>query len=109
MFVLDGEVATGSRYSVHGQLEVGPLEREAREFAVRLLDASGNDLPNAVAIDVGVIQNRSTGQKTWAVVEANKAWFAHCYAANPERVLDVVLRATGPRAQFSPEDKAFLR
>ena len=109
LFVLDGEVATGSRYSVHGQLEVGPLEREAREFAVRLLDASGNDLPNAVAIDVGVIQNRSTGQKTWAVVEANMAWFAHCYAADPERVLDVVLRATGPRDQFSPEDKAFLR
>ena len=109
MFVLDREVVTGSRYSVHGRLEVGPLEREAREFAVRLLDASGNDLPNAVAIDVGLIQDRSTGRKTWAAVEANMAWFAHCYAADPERVLDVVLKATGPRDQFSPEDKAFLR
>jgi hypothetical protein len=36
-------------------------------------------------------------------------WFAHSYAADPDHVLDVVVRATGPRDEFPPGDRPFLR
>lgn len=45
----------------------------------------------------------------WAVVEANMAWFSHAYAADPARVLDVVLRAAGPHEHLRPRDLAFER
>ncbi|MFF3242763.1 hypothetical protein ACFYWY_03275 [Streptomyces sp. NPDC002870] len=45
----------------------------------------------------------------WAVVEANMAWFSTCYAADPDRALDVVLRSAGPRAQVAERDRPFRR
>ena len=74
-----------------------------------MLAAADNDLPSAVAVDVGLVQDPDTGRETWAAVEANMVWFAHGYAADPDRVLDVVLRATGPRDGFAARDRAFLR
>jgi len=37
------------------------------------------------------------------------AWFAHSYAADPDRVLDVVLRSAGPLVNVAEGDFGFLR
>ncbi|MFH8608683.1 ATP-grasp domain-containing protein [Streptomyces sp. NPDC018029] len=105
-FVLDGRVVTGSRYAVRGLLGPGPLSDGARAFAGRVLAhcaGAGPRLPRAVVLDVGVLADGR-----WAVVEANMAWFA-IYAADPDRVLDVVLAATGPPDAVAPADRPFLR
>ncbi|MET7281978.1 ATP-grasp domain-containing protein [Kribbella sp. NPDC005582] len=104
LFVLDGEVVTGSRYATFGHLDVGPLVESARTFALDVIA----DLPSAVVVDVGQIADPATARRRWAVVEANMPWFAQSYGADPARVLDVILRATGPLSQFSPVDRRFL-
>jgi hypothetical protein len=114
LFVLDGEVRTGSRYARYGHLDTAPLagdrnEAQVRAFARGLLDAEGGSLPSAVTVDVGLVQDPDTGHDRWAVVEANMPWFAHSYAADPDAVLDVVLRATGPRSAVAAPDQRFLR
>ncbi|MGA5817451.1 ATP-grasp domain-containing protein [Kitasatospora sp. NPDC094028] len=108
LFVLDGEVRTGSRYARFGRLDPAPLTADATAFARRLLDAAGDTLPGAVALDVGPIADPYDPAEHWAVVEANLPWFAHCYAADPERVLDVVLRAAGPAAELPAADRRFV-
>lgn len=114
LFLLDQRIAGASRYAVHGRLDTAPLhrdghEREVRAFTEQLLAATGEDLPGAVAVDVGLLHDPDTGREGWAVVEANMPWFANSYAADPDGVLDVVLRATGPYHQFSNRDRPFLR
>lgn len=104
LFVLDGEVVTGSRYATFGHLDVGPLPDSARAFALDVID----DLPSAVVVDVGEIADPATARRTWAVVEPNMPWFAQSYGADPAGVLDVIQRATGPLSQFSPADRRFL-
>ncbi|MFI5861449.1 ATP-grasp domain-containing protein [Streptomyces sp. NPDC051546] len=108
LFLLDGEIAAGSRYAVHGRLDPAPLDvdpraAEVRAFAARLLAAAGDTLPSAVTVDVGFADGAVV------VVEANMAWFSHCYAADPERVLDVVLRSAGPLGRVSEGDGRFVR
>ncbi|MFJ2577591.1 ATP-grasp domain-containing protein [Kitasatospora aureofaciens] len=105
LFVLDGEVRTGSRYARFGRLDPA----EATAFARRLLAAAGDTLPSAVALDVGPLADPYDPAEHWAVVEANMPWFAHCYAADPDGVLDVVLRAAGPSAALTPADRRFAR
>ena len=112
LFVLDGEPATGSRYARYGRLDTAPLpgdphEAQVRDFARRLLAGVAATLPSAVVVDVGLLQDPDTGREQWAVVEANMPWFAHAYAADPDRVLDVVLRSAGPRAALAPADRRF--
>ncbi|WP_110945518.1 ATP-grasp domain-containing protein [Streptomyces avicenniae] len=117
LFLLDGRIAAASRYAVHGRLDAAPLaddpcEGDVRRFARRLLDVAGAALPSAVTVDVGLLADDTggTGGGTrWAAVEANMAWFSHSYACEPDAVLDVVLRATGPRARVTPRDRPFLR
>lgn len=114
LFALEGQVTAGSRYAVYGRLDVAPLagdrhEQAVRAFAGRLLAECGGSLPSAAVVDVGLIQDPDTGEERWAVVEANMPWFAHCYAADPDRVLDVVIRSAGPIGQCSERDRAFLR
>ncbi|MFJ9691077.1 ATP-grasp domain-containing protein [Kitasatospora sp. NPDC101183] len=109
LFLLDGEVLTGSRYARFGRLDPAPLTAGAAGFARRLLDAVGDTLPGAVALDVGPLADPYDPAEHWAVVEANMPWFAHCYAADPDRVLDVVLRAAGPAAELAPADRRFVR
>ncbi|MFB7057568.1 ATP-grasp domain-containing protein [Streptomyces vinaceus] len=104
LFVLDGEVAAGSRYAVHGRPDPAPLAPRAAAFAREVLKATAEGLPNAVCVDIGRL-----GDGGWAVVEANMAWFAHCYAAEPDRVLDVVLRAAGPLHRVADRDRPFRR
>ncbi|WP_443065098.1 ATP-grasp domain-containing protein [Streptomyces sp. NBC_00576] len=115
LFVLDGRVVTGSRYAVYGRLDPAPLDGDGREsevlrFADQLLAAEGHSLPSAVTVDVGLVQDPDRGgRERWAVVEANMPWFSHSYGARVERVLDVVLRAAGPRGWVAAADEGFLR
>ncbi|MER5413590.1 ATP-grasp domain-containing protein [Streptomyces virginiae] len=109
LFLLDGEIAAGSRYAVHGRLDPAPLDEDGRGadvrgFAAALLAATGPDLPSAVTVDVGLVG--ATGR--YAVVEANMPWFSNSYAARPEAVLDVVLRAAGPLDRVGPADLPFV-
>lgn len=104
LYLLDGRVHTGSRYGVSGQLRPAPLSAEARAFGHELLSATGHTVPSAIVVDVGIT---ATGR--WAVVEANAAWASGCYAADPDRALDVVLRAAGPAARLAERDAAFVR
>ncbi|MEU8539262.1 ATP-grasp domain-containing protein [Streptomyces sp. NPDC048717] len=120
LFVLDGEVRAGSQYATFGRLDARPLdghrqEDAVREFAAGLLTACGDGLPSAVVVDVGLLtpaepggSGHSAGDQC-AVVEANMAWFSNCYAADPNRALDVVLRAAGPRARLAERDRRFCR
>jgi hypothetical protein len=115
LFVLDGRVVTGSRYAVYGRLDPAPLDGDEHEpevlrFADRLLTAEGDSLPSAVTVDVGLVQDPDRdGREQWAVVEANMPWFSHSYAARVEGVLDVVLRAAGPRGRVGRGDERFVR
>ena len=59
-------------------------------------------------VDVGLIAE-GDGKPAPAVIEANAAWASGHYAADPERVLDVVLRAAGPMTEIGERDRTFLR
>ncbi|MFJ7956475.1 ATP-grasp domain-containing protein [Streptomyces sp. NPDC096319] len=115
LFLLDGRIATGSRYAVFGRLDPGPLDGrgavagEIAAFVERLVAEAGTALPSAVVVDVGQLLDPYRPGHRWAVVEANMAWFSHAYAADPARVLDVVLRAAGPREAVRPGDLPFVR
>ncbi|MFI1937487.1 ATP-grasp domain-containing protein [Streptomyces purpureus] len=104
LFALDGEVAAGSRYATHGRLDPGPLDTGAHVFARELLGATAKTLPSAVCVDIGRLTDGH-----WAVVEANMAWFAHSYTAEPDRVLDVLLRAAGPLTHVRDPDLPYVR
>ncbi|MEU6630772.1 ATP-grasp domain-containing protein [Streptomyces parvus] len=113
LFVLDGEIRTGSQYAVYGRLDAAPLaghsqEAAARAFAHRLIEECGDTLPGAVVVDVGRI-GRPGRAPAWAVVEANMAWFSTVYAADPDRALDVVLRSAGPGGLVPERDLEFRR
>ncbi|GGX97479.1 hypothetical protein GCM10010324_49580 [Streptomyces hiroshimensis] len=82
LFLLDGEVRTGSQYAVFGRLDAAPLDGHPQraailEFASRLAGAAGHTLPSAVVVDVGLM-SAGDGAPRWAVVEANMAWFSNC-------------------------------
>ncbi|MET9079823.1 ATP-grasp domain-containing protein [Streptomyces sp. NPDC004232] len=115
LYLLDGEVRTGSQYATFGRLETERLdghryEDAVLEFADDLLATSGGGLPSAVVLDIGLLATPEHGAADqWAVVEANMAWFSNCYAADPDRVLDVVLRSAGPRTQIAERDRPFCQ
>ncbi|MBO1332539.1 ATP-grasp domain-containing protein [Streptomyces sp. VRA16 Mangrove soil] len=107
LFLLDGEVRTGSRYARRGQLDVAPLDTdelhdEVRDFARRLPSST---LPSAIVVDVG----RLADDGGWAVVEANAAWASGHYACDADAALDVVLRAARPVDAVGHRDARFLR
>lgn len=109
LFVLDGEIVTGSRYAVRGALDVVPLKDDAHhgevlDFTSQLFTSPGvPPLPGAVVVDVGTVDGR------WAVVEANAAWASGHYACDSDAALDVVPRAARPVAEVGPPDARFLR
>ena len=108
LHVLDGEVVTGAQYAIDGDLAIEPPAGHESEqlilgFAREVLSESAETLPSAVVVDVGLIDGEP------AVIEANAAWASGHYAADPERVLDVVLRAAGPESEAADRDRAFLR
>jgi hypothetical protein len=103
LYLLDGEVHTGSQYAQQGRLSLGPLNKDAAAFGAELLAECGDTLPSAIVMDVG------TADGTWLVIEANAAWASGMYAADPQRALDVVLQAAGPAEAVIPRDHRFLR
>ncbi|WP_017591898.1 ATP-grasp domain-containing protein [Nocardiopsis potens] len=114
LFLLDGEVRAGGRYASFGRLDAVPLHRDplgsgALAFAGRLLAEHAVTLPSATVLDVGLMRPDGDAAEQWAVVEANMAWFSGCYAADPDRVLDVVLRSAGPRRELRGGDRRFVR
>lgn len=115
LYVLDGEILAGAQYAVDGDLDIEPLEgHESREqilgFGREVLRDCADTLPSAIVVDIGLIADADgTGKTAPAVIEANAAWASGHYAADPERVLDVVLRAAGPLAEAGEHDRRFLR
>ncbi|WP_406278612.1 ATP-grasp domain-containing protein [Embleya sp. NBC_00896] len=108
LFCLDGAVHAASRYATAGDLDIAPIHACARgsdalAFGADVLAASRADLPSAIVVDVG---ETDAG---WAVVEANAAWASGGYGCDIDRVLDVVLRAGGPRREQRPRDTPFIR
>ncbi|MFF4993761.1 hypothetical protein [Streptomyces sp. NPDC000656] len=43
------------------------------------------------------------------MIEANAAWASGTYACDPQRALDVVLRAAAPLDSLADRDREFLR
>ncbi len=99
-FVADRKVETLSAYWRDGQPAktedglwvAGDADlQDARRFCESLLSDDGVPVPDAVAIDVGVIQSRG-----WAVIECNAACAAGIYGCDPIAVLRVLRRACNP-------------
>ncbi|MFC1410315.1 ATP-grasp domain-containing protein [Streptacidiphilus sp. N1-12] len=103
LYLLDGAVHTGSRYARHGRLSLGPLDEDAAAFGAELLAECGDTLPSAIVVDVGEAHG------CWSVIEANAAWASGMYTSDPQRALDVVLRAAGPHGTVTSRDHPFLR
>ncbi|MFI9723295.1 ATP-grasp domain-containing protein [Streptomyces sp. NPDC052396] len=103
LHLLDGRVHTGSRYAEHGRLAPGPLSPEAAAHGAGLLAGYGHTLPSAIVVDIGLVRGE------WAVVEANAAWASGIYTADPDRSLEVVLRAAGPREAVAERDRPYVR
>lgn len=104
LHLLDGAVHTAGQYAEAGRLRTGPAHGDALAFGRDVLATAGGTLPSAIVVDVG-----RDDEGRWAVIEANAAWGSGCYAADPDRALDTVLRAAGPLAALSPYDRGFLR
>ncbi|MGI8332846.1 ATP-grasp domain-containing protein [Actinomadura scrupuli] len=113
LYVCDGAVRTGSQYAADGEAEIVSLDGHPRRasvlgFAEGLLAELGATLPSAVVVDIGTVHDPVEGEH-WAVIEANGAWGSGCYAADPQRALDVVLRASCPVDLMSAHDRGFVR
>ena len=110
LFLLGGKVHAASRYARFGRLDVAPATAAALAFGAEVAEAvTGSPLvPSAVVVDIGLISDPDTGTEHWAVVEANMAWFAHSYAADADRVLEVVIASAGPVSAVSDADRRFL-
>lgn len=103
LYLLDGEVRTGSRYAENGRFSPGPLTPDAAAFGADVLDRCGATLPSAIVVDVGRVDGG------WAVVEANAAWASGRYTSDPESALDTVMRAAGPASRLAARDLPFVR
>jgi hypothetical protein len=104
LHVLDGQVVTAGQYRLikEGVDEVDAV-RLATDFVAPHLESFR--LPSSVVIDVGHIEGRG-----WAVIEANQSYASGMYyQEDPRRVLDTILRASGPRHFVRESDRPFLR
>ena len=97
-FVLNRRVLTLSPYLRGGVFleqsgfTAGEQEfADALSFAERLVCDSAVDMPDAVVLDVGHIDDRG-----WAAVELNAATSSGIYGCDANRVLDVLQHATVP-------------
>ncbi|GAA2220007.1 hypothetical protein GCM10010413_08640 [Promicromonospora sukumoe] len=101
--LLDGAVRASSQYAADGALHVGPVPDVVLGRAGAMLADLAATLPSAIVVDLGDIDDGLV------VVEANAAWASGTYAADPDRVLDVVLRAAGPADAVRADDRRFVR
>jgi hypothetical protein len=111
-FILERKVLTVSPYLRNGRLAqtadgswpaIDSETDEALAFAEMILADLTVRLPPAVALDVGIIENRG-----WAVVEANAAWGSGIYGCNPNEVLRVVERSCISMEKLSEDDKEWI-
>jgi hypothetical protein len=103
LYVKDGKIATADYYRLVGETTEEEALSQAMDFARPHL--SSFDLPSSVVVDVGHIEGRG-----WAFVEANQLYASGIYGnADPEKILDLVLRAAGPLSRVSIADRKFLR
>ncbi|GAA2791899.1 ATP-grasp domain-containing protein [Crossiella cryophila] len=114
LYVLDGEIHTGSRYLTWGNLDPAALAADPEsarvlDFARTLLATHAETLPSAVVLDIGLTGPPTDPRRRPAVVEANLAWFTEPYQSDVDRALEVILRAAGPRSGLSPRDSRFVR
>jgi hypothetical protein len=70
---------------------------EAIAFCKALLQDQTAAVPEAVAVDVGIIQNHG-----WAVVECNAAFGSGIYGCDPVEVLRVLRRACEAPPKMTP-------
>lgn len=96
-FVQDKRVVTASPYWRDGQLAQSSDQswtasdsemQAAVQFCETFLSDPDVSAPEAVVIDVGMIQGRG-----WAVIEANAAWGSGIYGCDPVEVLRVIRSA----------------
>ena len=101
MFRCGPEIETLSAYWRDGQpaknedgfWTASDAEREeARRYCQSALDDVSVPLPKAIAMDVGVIQDRG-----WVAIECNAVWGAGIYGCDPVAVLRVLRRACARR------------
>jgi hypothetical protein len=108
LHVLDRKIVTAAEYVLIDTIgqEPEPVIAEAKEWAQDLLADPDLDLPSAVVIDVGLMEEG----RGWGVVEANQVYASGMYnEANRDAVLDLVLRAAGPLELVSETDRKYLR
>lgn len=101
--LLDGRVHASSQYSADGGQMLGPVPESIAGPAAALLAEVAATLPSGIVVDLGVLDGRLV------VVEANAAWASGIYAADPEKALDVILRASCPADEVAARDRRFLR
>lgn len=90
-FVLDGQIATWSRYSLHGTFTPDRPDYPPEVHAVwqSLVNLVAPALPSGVVIDLGLL----VPQNQWVVVEANEAWASGIYECDAARAFDVIVRS----------------
>lgn len=104
-WVLDGTVVAGSPYLSFGRpnwsVGCSPGAPKAGLRTVEaVVKALGGDLPPAVVIDVGAVEECG-----WAVVEFNPVWCAGLLGADPAVVLPALRRATRRKADLTDTDR----
>jgi hypothetical protein len=111
-FVLERSVASLSAYvrggeiarDAAGEWPLSEAERAgAMDFLARMLADPAVELPAAVVVDVGLME------EGWAVVEANACWASGLCGCDPREVLKVIRRASVPAARASPDDRRWSR
>lgn len=106
-FVLERKVVAVSAYWRDGKLAKSEDGRwiaselelsDASQFCQSVLHDPSVTVPDAIVLDVGIIQNRG-----WAVVECNDAFASGIYGCDPVAVLPVLRRACVPIANRQPQ------
>lgn len=108
-WVLDGRVVAGSPYLSWGRPNWSPgcspgLPKAGLRTVEAAVAALGRELPPAVVIDVGLVEERG-----WAVVEFNPVWCAGLLGADPAAVLPALRRATRRRAELTDDERRWAR
>ena len=97
----DWRAVSQSLYSVAGELVPSgddPDGSDAIAFAQEVVDSAKLHTPPAVVVDVGILSDGA-----WAVIEANPAFGAGLYGADPDPILDVLLQACQPAGTLPAE------
>jgi hypothetical protein len=88
-FVVGGEICTWSYYRRNGRSwRAGVTETEPSVSWKLLVGAVARFLPDAVVVDVGLIE----GDTDWHVIEANEPWASGIYDCDPDECLKAIIK-----------------